>query len=81
MLNDTTREIKELQNKLWMERTTNERAEFMFGLFATARRAIIESLPKNLSEREFKEQLYYRTYGEHLPADFFEDREEVKDKK
>lgn len=72
MLNDTTREIEELQNKLWMERTTAERAEFMFGMFATARQAIIASLPKGLSEKEFKKRLYFRTYGEHLPEDFFE---------
>lgn len=73
MLNDTTKEIEELQNKLWMERTTAERAEYMFGMFATSRRAIIASLPKDLSEKEFKKQLYYRTYGEHLPEDFFKD--------
>ncbi len=71
MLNDTTKEIEELQNKLWMEKTTVERAEFMFGMFATARRAVIASLPKGLSEREFKKQLYEHTYGETLPEDFF----------
>jgi hypothetical protein len=69
---DTTREMEELQNELWMKRSIQERAKFMFGMFATVRRAIIASLPKNLSEREFKEQLYYRTYGEHLPEDFFD---------
>ncbi len=76
MLMDTTREIEELQNKLWMERTVDERAEFMFGMFATARRVLIESLPKGLSDRELREQIYFRTYGEHLPDDFFKD--EVK---
>lgn len=82
MLNDTSKEIEELQNELWMARTTVERAEFMFGMFATARRAIIASLPKNLSEREFKKQLYFRTYGEHLPEDFFKnDDEKVKGEK
>jgi hypothetical protein len=55
MLMDTTREMEELQNKLWMKRTTKERAKFMFGMFATARRVIIASLPKDLSEREFKQ--------------------------
>ena len=69
---DTTREMEELQNELWMKRSIQERAKFMFGMFATARRAIIASLPKNLSEQEFKKQLYYRTYGEHLPEDFFD---------
>jgi len=70
---DTTREMEELQNDLWMKRTTAERAEFMFGMFATARRVLINSLPKDLPEKEFKKQLYFRTYGEHLPEDFFKD--------
>jgi len=70
---DTTREIEEMQNELWMKRTTQERAKFMFGMFATARRIVIASLPKNLSERQLKEQIYFRTYGEHLPEDFFTD--------
>jgi len=75
MLMDTTREIEELQNELWMKRSVEERAKFMFGMFATARKAVIASLPENLSEREFKRQLYFRTYGEHLPEDFFRDDE------
>ena len=73
MLMDTTREMEELQNELWMQRTTQERAKFMFGMFATARKLLINSLPKDLSEREFKQQIYYRTYGENLPEDFFKD--------
>ncbi len=75
MLMDTTREMEELQNELWMKRTTQERAKFMFGMFAVARRIIIQSLPEGLSEREFKRQIYFRTYGEHLPEDFFKDEE------
>ena len=73
MLMDTTREMEELQNELWMKRSIAERAKFMFGMFATARRVIINSLTPNLSEKEFKKQLYFRTYGEHLPEDFFKD--------
>ena len=73
MLKDTTREIEEMQNELWMKRTPQERARFASAMFAAARNAIIESLPKDLSEREFKKLLYRRTYGEHLPEDFFKD--------
>jgi hypothetical protein len=73
MLIDTTKEIEEMQNDLWMKRTKRERADFMFGMFATARQIIIASLPKDLSEKEFKKQLYYQTYGEDLPNDFFKD--------
>ena len=71
MLMDTTREMEEMQNELWMKRTPQQRAKFMFSMFANARRIIIASLPKGLSERQLKEQIYFRTYGEHLPADFF----------
>ena len=71
MLTDTTREIEEMQNELWMKKTPQERARFASAMSAAGRKAVIASLPKNLSEREIKEQLYFRTYGEHLPDDFF----------
>ena len=70
MLKDTTPEIEEMQNRLWMQRTPQERARFASAMFASARNAIIASLPKDLSPREFKRQLYERTYGEPLPKDF-----------
>ena len=73
MLMDTTREIEILQNRLWMNRTVDERAEFMFGMFATARTILVESLPPGLSERELKRQVYFRTYGEQLSDEFFRD--------
>lgn len=73
MLKDTTPEIEEMQNDLWMKRTPQQRARFASAMFAGARNAIIASLPKDLSEKEFKRQLYYRTYGEHLPVDFFKE--------
>ena len=73
MLMDTTREIEELQNELWMKKTPQERARFASAMFAAGRKAVIASLSKNLSEKEFKKQLYYRTYGEHLPDDFFKE--------
>ncbi len=75
MLKDTTHEIEELQNEMWMRRSAGERADFMFGMFATARKALISSLDKNLTDREIREQIYFRTYGEPLPADFFKDDE------
>ncbi len=71
MMTDTTREIEEMQNELWMRKTPQERARFASAMFAAGRKTVIASLPKGLSEREIKEQLYFRTYGEHLPDDFF----------
>lgn len=75
-MKDTTREIEELQNQLWMKRTPQERARFASAMFAAARDTIVASLPKNLSEKELKKQIYERTYGEPLPADFFRDEEQ-----
>ena len=54
-----------------MSLSANERAKIMFSLFAEFRSQMIDSLPADLSEREFKDQIYFRTYGEHLPDDFF----------
>lgn len=71
MLKDTTREIEEMQNDLWMKRTPQERASACSSMFASARKIIIATLPKDLSEKELKKQLYERTYGEPLPEDFF----------
>ncbi len=72
MMTDTTREIEEMQNELWMKKTPQERARFASAMFAAGRRAVIASLPKDLSEQEIKKQLYFRTYGEHLSDDFFD---------
>jgi hypothetical protein len=73
MMKDTTREIEEMQNELWMKKTPQERARFAAAMFAAGRKAILASLPKDLPEKEIKKQLYFRTYGEHLPEDFFKD--------
>lgn len=75
MLKDTTREIEEMQNDLWMKRTPQERARFASAMFAASRNTVIASLPKDLPEKEFKKQLFERTYGEPLPTDFFKDEE------
>lgn len=75
MLKDTTREIELLQNELWMKKTPQERAEFASAMFAANRDVVIQSLPTGLSKGEFKRQLYLRTYGEHLPDDYFKDED------
>jgi hypothetical protein len=66
MITDTTREIEELQNELRMKKTPQELVRF-----AAGKKAVIASLPKNLSDEELKKRLYFRIYGEHLPKDFF----------
>ena len=70
-MNDTPAEIRRIQFEMMSKLSVNRRIELACEMFQTAREMIIASLPKNLSDQEFKKQLYFRTYGEHLPADFF----------
>jgi hypothetical protein len=74
-MNDTPFEIRRLQFEMMRKLSSNQRIEFACEMFQTAREMIIKSLPSNLSEKEFKQQLYFRTYGEHLPDDFFKSDE------
>jgi hypothetical protein len=74
MLTDTTREIEEMQNELWMKKTPQERARFASAMFAAGRKAVLASLPKDLLEAQIKKRLYFRTYGEPLPEDFFSNK-------
>jgi hypothetical protein len=70
-MNDTTPEMEKMQFELMMRKTPNERIALACEMFMSARELFLRSLPKDLSEREIKKQLYFRTYGEHLPDDFF----------
>lgn len=70
-MRDTPREIEKIQFDLMLKMTPDERIALGCEMFMSARQAFLNSLPKNLSEKEIKKQLYFRTYGEHLPEDFF----------
>jgi hypothetical protein len=72
-LKDTSREIEKIQFELMMRKTPSERIALACEMFMSARESFLASLPKNLSDREIKKQLYFRTYGEALPDDFFRD--------
>jgi hypothetical protein len=72
IMNDTTVEIRRIQFEMMKRLSTNQRITFACEMFQTAREIIIKSLSPNLTDKEFKQQLYFRTYGEHLPDDFFD---------
>ena len=70
-MNDTTPEMEKMQFELMMRKTSNERIALACEMFMSARELFLKSLSKDLPEGEIKKQLYFRTYGEHLPDDFF----------
>ena len=70
-MNDTTPEMEKMQFELMMRKTPNERIALACEMFMSARELFLRSLPADLSEQQIKKQLYFRTYGEPLPDDFF----------
>jgi hypothetical protein len=74
-MKDTSPEMEKMQFEMMIKLGASKRIALGCEMFMAARQLIIESLPKDLPEKEFKKQLYYRTYGEHLPDDFFKDEE------
>ena len=74
-MKDTSPEIERMQIEMMNSFSPDKRIALGCEMFMAARELIIASLPKNLSEREFKKQYYQKMYGEPLPADFFKDEE------
>lgn len=72
-MNDTSPEIEKMQIEMMINFSPAKRIALGCEMFMAARELIIASLPKNLSEREFKKQYYQKMYGEPLPEDFFRD--------
>jgi hypothetical protein len=71
-LKDTSREIKKIQFDLMLKMTPDERIARGCEMFMSARTNFLNSLPEDMSPEEKMRQLYFRTYGEHLPEDFFD---------
>lgn len=73
-MKDTTPKIEKIQRELMMKMTPNQRITLACEMFTNSRELFLASLPNDLSEEEVKKRLYFQTYGEHLPDDFFDKR-------
>ena len=71
-MNDTTPEIAEKVHEMMMARTGAERLIMGSAMFDLARKIVLASLPKDLSEDELKRRLFERIYGQPLEK-FLED--------
>ena len=74
-MNDTTPEIVEKVHGMMMARTGAERLIMGSAMFDLARKIVLASLPKDLSEEELKHRLFERIYGQPLDK-FLEDESE-----
>lgn len=61
-MNDTAPETAAILDRLYKEKTGEERLQMASSMFDTARQLVLLSLPKNLSQKERKQQLFLRIY-------------------
>jgi hypothetical protein len=69
-MNDTPPEVEALYRKMLLEKSNEERMIMGAQMFDAARRMMIASFPPDLSEDEFRQMLFERTYPE-LDAETF----------
>ena len=68
-MTDTSPEIAEMVRVRLMALSGEERFLMGVRMFDAARRMVLASLPKDLSETERRCQLFERIYGEPLPVE------------
>ena len=67
-MDDTPEAVKELYRSMLMARTPSERARMASDMHAVAKRIVLSSLPKGLSEGERMRQLFLRFYEDDFDA-------------
>jgi len=66
-MEDTSREIREVQQRIWMSFSESERGRKCAELFELAKRTIEARLPDGLSDEERKGRVFKEMYGFELP--------------
>ncbi len=67
-MNDTTPEIEKKVHEMVMARSGAERLIMGSAMFDLARKIVLASLPKDLSDEELKRRLFERIYGQPLES-------------
>jgi hypothetical protein len=67
-MTDTPPEVEELYQKMLMARSNEERFMMGIGMFETARKFVLASLPPDASPRQVREHLLQRFYGLSLES-------------
>ena len=62
-MNDTSPEIKEKIKEIYKNMSGEKKLLIALSMFETARELVIASLPKELSEKERRKELFLRFYG------------------
>jgi len=71
-MNDTTPEVKKIQDRLFAKLSGEERLLMGLEMFETARKIVLSSFPENLPENEIRKRQFLRFYG----SDFSDEEKE-----
>jgi hypothetical protein len=63
-MNDTTPEIENKLNQIYLSKSGEEKLLIALQMFETAKKIVISSMPKNLSDSDFRRELFLRFYGD-----------------
>ena len=62
-MNDTTPEVKKIQDRLFAKLSGEERLLMGLEMFETARKIVLSSFPEKLPENEIRKRQFLRFYG------------------
>lgn len=62
-MNDTTPEIENKLTQLYQNKSGEEKLLLALGMFESAREIVTSSISKNLSDSDFRRELFLRFYG------------------
>lgn len=66
---DTSPEIEEKLDEIYRNMPGEKKLMIALGMFDSARNMVLASLPKGLSEKEIRKQLFLRFYGDDFSED------------
>ena len=65
-MNDTAPAIEKKLNQIYLNKSGEEKLLIALKMFETAREIVLSSLPKNLSGKELRKELFLRFYGNEI---------------
>jgi len=68
LMNDTTDEVKSKIDKIYLDKSGEEKLLIALGMFESARELVISSLPGNIPEKSLIKELFLRFYGDDFSA-------------
>lgn len=80
-MEDTTREVRAIQQRIWMSLPEEERFRRCGEMFELAKAFAIKRAPKDLNEKDMVRFVVMEFYGLQLPTDHLAKQDDLPNKK